>query len=155
MEQSKRSIPRVAVTVQGDRGTREVEGALAGVDDHLDAGGVAEDGLVEDGRGESGHRHVGMIKEHGYRAVDGFAGEFRLVALDIDDDTGLGNCAGDLGNAVGAGGVIGAGQEGSSAEGLDGGGDTWVVRSDDDVVETTGVASGLDDMLDEGLSRLG
>ena len=67
-------------------------------------------------------------------AVDGLAGDLRLVALEVDDDPGLLDSRGDLGDAVGAGGVIGAGHHGLAAEAGHGVGDPRVVGGDDDAL---------------------
>ena len=44
------------------------------------------------------------------------AGDLGLVALEVDDDPGLGEAGGDLGDAVGAARVVGAGHHGLAAE---------------------------------------
>ena len=59
----------------------------------------------------------------------------RLVALEIEDQVGV-ELAGDLGDAVGAAGMIAARADDAAAKALDGRDDARIVRGDDDVVGT-------------------
>ena len=59
-----------------------------------------------------------IVFEHsGGHRVDRAGVDQRLVALDVDIDVGW-DVGGDFGDAVGAGAVVGAGQNGFAAEGL-------------------------------------
>ncbi len=98
-----------AVAVAGDRAPGEVESAARTAGDDLHAGGVAIDRLVADRRAEGGHRGVGVGVEQGDHPVERLGGNLGLVALEVDDDPGVGQGGGDLGDAVGAARVVGVG----------------------------------------------
>ena len=81
--------------------------------------------------------------------VDRAAGDLGLVPLEVDDDPGSLDSRGDLGDAVGAGRVVGAGHHGLAAESRDRLGDPRIVGGDDDPFERLCSSRGLDDVLDQ------
>src|SRR5947209_803636 len=72
----------------------------------------------------------------------------RLVPLEVEDGVGV-EAGGDLGHAVGAAGVVGAGFHHPAAEALHRRDDAWVVRGHDNGGGTLRLASSLVDVLDE------
>ena len=68
--------------------------------------------------------------------------------------TSASRCAGDLGDAVGAAGMVAARHDDLAAEALDGGDDARVVGGDDDVAGPGGLAGAFVDVLDEVLAGL-
>ena len=81
-------------------------------------------------------------------------GHARLVTLEVDDQglVGPATQGDDLGQAVGAAAMIGAGHDHLGAKGLAGGGDTLVVRGDQDLRRRRGLGA-LINMPDQGLTR--
>lgn len=84
--------------------------------------------------------------------VEAVRGEFWFVALDVDDQVGGRGGGGDFGDAVGAGGVVGASQECGPPEVVDGGGDAWVVSGDEEPGDEAGLGGGFENVLDEGFA---
>ena len=144
-----------AVAVVGDRAPGEVESPSTPRGHDLDARRVAVDGLVADRRGEGRHRRLGVGFEQGDDEVQGLAGEFRLVPLEVDDQVGFRHPRDHLGHAVGPGRVVVAGEGDLAAEPLDRAGDPLVVGGDDDPVESPGPPGGLDDVLDQRSACVG
>lgn len=75
-----------------------------------------------------------------------------LVALNIDEMSGVGELGSGLGDTVGAGGVLGGGHGDGGSEGFGGFFDSLVISGDDDGVEFLALAGALEDVLEEGLS---
>ena len=78
----------------------------------------------------------------------------RLITLQINHDIDI-QVLGDLGHAVGAAGVVGAGHHGLAAEGDDGVDDPRVVRGDDHPREPGGLPGGGDDVANERRAGVG
>ncbi len=94
------------------------------------------------------------VGEDADQRFDGGRLDERFVALQVDDEVGV-EAAGDLGDAVGAAGVVAAGHLDAAAEALDGGDDARVVGGDDDRIDAAGLAGAFVDVLDEVLARSG
>lgn len=75
--------------------------------------------------------------------------------MDVEDVCGFGKISDGLGEAVGAGGVVGRGHHGFAPEVRDGGGDALVIGGDDDFRELSGRLAAFPNMLDQGLARDG
>ena len=75
---------------------------------------------------------AGCLLQQADDQVDRLAGQFRLIALDVDDDIDALQSPGDLGDAIGAAGRLGIGHFDVSAEGADGGEDFRRVGGDAD-----------------------
>ena len=106
-----------------------------------------------DRRGQRGHVGVGVGRAARISRFEGRRLDERFVALEVDDDVGV-EAAGDLGDAVGAAGVVAARHLDAAAEAVDGGDDARVVGGDDDGIDAAGLAGAFVDVLDEVLAGL-
>ena len=91
---------------------------------------------------ESALRSSGQLVDEG--GVDE-----RLVALDIDEVGGGGKLGGGLGNAIGAGGMLGGSHCDVGAEGFGGFFDALVIGGNDDFVELLTLLGALEDVLEK------
>ena len=85
------------------------------------------------------------------RRIDGSGIDQRLVALDVDDHLGVFS-AGDLGDPIGAGGMIGAGHADAGPKRASGVKYTWVVSGNDRAREIPGLGGTLVHVLKHGLA---
>jgi hypothetical protein len=143
--------PLAGLAEVGDGGAGEIEGIAVVVEDDLDCGRVLVFFFGANGCGESRHFEVRVFEERGRHLVNHVGMKERLVSLDVDDDFGF-EAAGDLRDAVGAGGAVGAGHDGLAAEGLDGAADAVIIGGDDDGGGAFGSGGALPDVLDHGFA---
>jgi len=139
------------LAVVGDGGSREVDGAVVGVDYDLDDVGVGDLVGTFEGGGESSHRLVRVVQEQLGEVVDIGGVDFRLVGLDVNDDFAIDGFDG-LGDAVGAAFVVGACKDAFGVEGTSGVTDSRVVCGDENFLRQTGEAGLFVGVLDQELA---
>ena len=127
----RRAVGAAAV---GNRGAGEVEGAAAAIAHHLDQVGRGRVVVGGERPAQRGHLLGAIGEQRRDQQVEGRRIDQRLVALDVDDDV-AGQIGDELGQAIGAGAVVGAGQAGDAAEAFDGVDDPLVVGGDDHRVD--------------------
>ena len=132
----------------------EIQRPARGVENHLHAGRVFELPAAADRRGQRAHHGRGIVLQQLDGQVDRRPGDLRLVALQVDDDLGVGHPPGDFGDAIGAAGRRRVGQFGLAAEGADLVEDFSAIGGHADARRPHGPPGGLVGVLDQGLARL-
>lgn len=135
----------------GDARAAEVHGHAIAAGDDFDDRGVGGIICGGEGAGDGGDLGAAGFDGAGGRVDDGGL-DLGLVALDVDDDVGVGEAKGvaGFGEAAAAVGVVFAGHEDIGPELLTGGEDAGVVGRDDDAREGGGLAGLFPHVLDEG-----
>ena len=144
----------VAATI-GDGGAGKVESGVEAVEGEFDDVGIGNEfGVIEWTPG--GDHGEGLILAEGAgEGIDEGRFEEGFVALDIDDVGGGLALFGRFGDAVGAGGVIGTGANGTGSDGVAEGGDAVVVGGDDEFIEFLAEGDAFENVLEEGLAKKG
>ncbi len=127
----------------------EVDGVAGESSDDLDDVGVGD--LAGDGDAalEGGHEEGGVVDKGLGGGVDGGGVNEGLVALDVDDDAGVG-VGGGFRDAIGAGEVVGARHDDFGAEGSGGIEDALVVGGDEETGKGFCLGGALEDVLEDG-----
>ena len=131
---------------------RKVEGIVVGVEDHFDDVGIVQLGGVLEGGGGGDEVDARIGGEEFGELIDEGRLDKGLVTLDIDEVNGAGELGSGLGDAVGAGGVLGGSHGDGGSETFGGFFDSLVIGGDDDGVESLAKAGSLEDMLEKRLA---
>ncbi len=164
----KRIDPEVLVEVRQLQPLQRVAGLRIAHERHATAGKIQRRavlregdfhnvGIIEIGGGfefarQGAHDAFRVGLHPGDELIDHLRTHQRLVALDVQHEVAIVR-AGDLGDAVRAGGAIGRGEHGIAAKGLDGFEDAGIFGGDDDLVEAFGFGRLLVDALHERPAR--
>lgn len=143
-----------SVTNPGDGGAGEIKGVFVKIEDNFANVGVHDVGGSLDGGGDGGDGGLGFFEEGLDGGIDGGRVEQGFVALHVDKQVS-GLVGSDLGDAFGAGAVIGAGHAGLAAEGVDRLEDAVVVGGDDDAVDAMCQLGTFIDALNHGFAGQG
>ena len=131
-------VHRVAATPNvGDGGTREVDSVLEAVGDNFDDIGIVDFAGIFDLLFERAHLDCGLVSQRHDGGIDCSGIDEGLIALDVDDDLGVGVARGDFGNPVGAGNVVGPGHPDGGSEAPGFGKDSLVVGGDNSAGEVS------------------
>jgi len=136
-----------------DGGAGEVEGVVILIEGEFDDVGIGDEVGVGDWTACRDHGKVKIFPEGAGEGINESGLEEGLVALDVDNVGGVLAGGGGFGNAVGAGGVIAAGEGEGGVNFLAEIGDTLVIGCDEEFVEFLALASAFEDVLEKGFSE--
>ncbi len=137
-----------------DYAAAEVHRPAGRVENDLHAGRVFELPAAADRRGQRAHHRRGIGLQQFNGQVDRRSGDFRLIALDVDDDIDAGHPPRHLRHAIGSAGGRRAGHLHLAAEGADLVEDFGMVGRHAHSDCSRGTPGGLVSMLDQRLAGL-
>ena len=140
---------------EGDGGAGEVEGVLVVIEDQFYDVGVCDEGGVIEGATGGDHGEGCILAKGAGEGVDEGGVEKRFVALNVHDMGGCGALGGGFGDAVGAGGMVGAGPDGAGADGGAKVCDAVVVGGDDEFIEFPAEGGAFEDVLEKRFAEKG
>lgn len=114
---------------------------------------VGDEGGIGDWATCRDHWEVKIFAESAGEGVNKSWLKEGFIALDVDDVGGVLTGGGGFGNAVGAGGVIAAGEGKGGVDFLAEVGDALVIGGDEEFVELLALASAFEDVLEERFSK--
>lgn len=139
----------------GDGRAGEVEGVAEAIDDELNDVGVGDEGGIIEGAAGRDHGERGVGPELAGEGIDERWVEKGFVALDVNDVSGGVALGGGFGDAVGAGGVVGAGADDAGADGVAEPGNAVIVGGDDEFIEFLAEGSTFENVLEKRFAEKG